>query len=86
MAVADRDLAQLSSGLDALELPTARRRSRVSRLWASAWPKLLAVAIFFGVWEFLVLVGWKQEFNALPSPSETFHALFDNVLVKLQAP
>ena len=78
MAVTDKDLDQLSSGLDALELPMPRRESRARRLWDGAWPKLLAVAIFFGVWEFLVLIGWKQEFNALPTPEAVFNALFDN--------
>src|SRR4051812_32664023 len=77
MAVVDQDLTKLSSGLDALELPVPRRESRARRLWNGLWPKLLAVGLFFGVWQFLVVIGWKQEFNALPSPVNTFRALVD---------
>jgi NitT/TauT family transport system permease protein len=79
MAATDtREIDRLASGLDALELPVAPRERRVKRLWDGAWPKLLAVALFFGVWEFLVLVGWKQEFNALPTPEAVFNSLTDN--------
>ena len=37
----DREL----SGLDHLETALPPRRSRAARIWAAAWPKLLAVAI-----------------------------------------
>ena len=43
----------------------ARRRAR--RCWAAAWPKLLAVALFIGIWQVVVWSGWKPEY-ILPSP------------------
>ena len=41
MAIDDRTL---TSGLDALEVPVARRESRGRWFWRAAWPKLLAIA------------------------------------------
>jgi NitT/TauT family transport system permease protein len=77
MAVDDRDLAALSSGLDALEVPVAPRVSRGRRLWRAAWPKLLAIAIFLSVWQFLIWIQWKPSFS-FASPADTFSALVNN--------
>ena len=74
MAVEERALA---SGLDALDIPVAPRVSRGRKLWRSAWPKLLAIGIFLFVWQFLIWIEWRPSY-ALASPSQTFHALFDN--------
>jgi NitT/TauT family transport system permease protein len=74
---ADRLDTELA-GLDALELPLVRRRSRVSKLWAAAWPKLLATAIFFGTWQIVVWTGWKPEY-LLPGPVDVLENLFDNL-------
>jgi NitT/TauT family transport system permease protein len=68
--------AQLS-GLDALELPVARRRSTGERVWGAAWPKLLAVGIFLLLWQVIVWSGWKPEY-LLPGPVPVFEHLFDN--------
>jgi NitT/TauT family transport system permease protein len=61
----DRD-AELS-GLDALELGgyNAGRRG-LGRLWAGTWPKVLALAIFIGIWQLVVLSGWKPEYSLAP--------------------
>jgi sulfonate transport system permease protein len=86
--VADTDtLARLDAelaGLDALEIPLDRKKSRGARIWASLWPKLLATAIFFGVWQIVVWSGWKPEF-LLPPPSDVFTYLFDNFDTLLEA-
>ena len=67
MAVLDQDLTQ--SGLDALEVPLPHKTSRARKFWRATWPKLLATAIVFGLWEFLWLIEWKPRF-AFPSPDE----------------
>jgi NitT/TauT family transport system permease protein len=55
------------SGLDALELAgRAGRRRGLGRVWAGTWPKLLALAIFVGVWQAVVLTGWKPEYSLAP--------------------
>lgn len=74
MAVDERTL---TAGLDALEVPVAPRVSRGRTLWRSAWPKLLAVAIFLLVWQLLIWVEWKPSFQ-LASPADTFRSLVDN--------
>jgi NitT/TauT family transport system permease protein len=79
----DRIDAELS-GLDALELGVAPSRSRLSRVWAAFWPKLVATAIFFFVWQVVVWSGWKPEY-LLPGPVAVFESLFDNFDVLLQA-
>jgi sulfonate transport system permease protein len=76
-AEASRLDAQLA-GLDALELPLERRRSRAARVWASLWPKLMATAIFFLAWQLVVWSGWKPEY-LLPGPVTVLESLFDNL-------
>lgn len=64
-----------TAGLDALELGPARTRANPARrLWRSAWPKLLAVAIVIGVWQLVVLAEWKPEY-VLPGPVTVFSDL-----------
>jgi NitT/TauT family transport system permease protein len=79
----DRIDAELS-GLDALELPVARRRSRGARVWAALWPKLMATGIFFLGWQIVVWTGWKPEF-LLPGPVEVIETLFDNLDTLVEA-
>jgi NitT/TauT family transport system permease protein len=74
MAVDERTL---TAGLDALEVPVAPRVSRGRRIWRAAWPKLLAIAIFLGFWQFLIWIEWKPSF-AFASPADTFQSLADN--------
>ena len=72
------------SGLDALELPVARRRTRGARIWAAVWPKLMASAIFFFGWQIVVWSGWKPEF-LLPGPVDVVETLFDNLDTLIEA-
>jgi NitT/TauT family transport system permease protein len=74
MSVTEMELVR---GLDKLEVPLPPRVSRARKLWRATWPKLLAVAIFFGVWQFLYAIEWKPHY-VLPSPADTFRALYDN--------
>ncbi|MFC7275580.1 ABC transporter permease [Paractinoplanes rhizophilus] len=56
------------TGLDALELAGhARTGAAGKRIWRSAWPKLLAVAIVLIVWQAVVWSEWKPEY-VLPGP------------------
>jgi NitT/TauT family transport system permease protein len=74
MAVDERTL---TAGLDALEVPVAPRVSRARRLWQSAWPKLLAIAIAWAIWQFLYWTEWKPHY-ALPSPDQAVQSIFDH--------
>jgi NitT/TauT family transport system permease protein len=56
---------QALQGLDNLELRpgtgTGRSHARRARkLWAAAWPKLLAIALVLVVWQIVHLTGWKK--------------------------
>jgi NitT/TauT family transport system permease protein len=77
MAVREQDLTRLETGLDALEVPLPRRISRGRKIWRGTWPKVLATAIVFGIWEFLWLIEWRPRF-AFPSPEEAFQYIFDH--------
>ncbi|GGN50238.1 NitT/TauT family transport system permease protein [Actinoplanes campanulatus] len=60
------------SGLDALELaPRPEKGDRGRRIWNSAWPKLLAVAIAIAAWQLVVLSEWKPTY-VLPGPVDVF--------------
>ncbi|MCO6006722.1 ABC transporter permease [Actinoallomurus purpureus] len=50
------------------------RPGPLRRIWASAWPVLAAIAIAIGVWEIVVLSGWKPTY-VLPGPAQVFPQL-----------
>jgi NitT/TauT family transport system permease protein len=64
-------------GLDQLEMAAPPKPSRAKRIWAAAWPKLLATAIVVFGWQCLVWTEWKNE-TILPSPFTVFDALLEN--------
>jgi NitT/TauT family transport system permease protein len=66
------------AGLDALDRPLPARRVRATSLWASAWPKLVALAAFLALWQLLVVSGWRPPY-ALAGPGETFGDLAEDV-------
>jgi NitT/TauT family transport system permease protein len=76
MATLEAELA----GLDALELAVPPEKSRTSRVWATVWPKLGAIAIALLAWQIVVWSGWKPEY-VLPGPVDVFDALFSNLSV-----
>jgi NitT/TauT family transport system permease protein len=82
MAVAEQQLKQRQeqelAGLDALETVVEPTQSLPSRLWATLWPKLLAIVIVIGGWQLIVMSGWKPEF-VLPSPFTVFDRLWQDM-------
>lgn len=62
------------SGLDALDLAGAPRAGLGRRIWTSAWPKLMAVAIALLIWQVVFWTGWKPDYT-LPSPWAVFSRL-----------
>jgi len=78
--VRSSEAADRVSGLDALELgPSQRKGALGRRVWKSAWPKLLAVAIVVAAWQLVVLAEWKPVY-VLPGPVTVFTDLGDLVV------
>jgi NitT/TauT family transport system permease protein len=71
-------LAEEISGLDALEASAPPPRSRLSSLWAAAWPKLAAVALFFAVLSNVDALDIKPDY-VLPGPRPVLHVLWDRI-------
>jgi len=76
----DRELA----GLDHLETVLPPRPSRAARVWAAAWPKLLAVALALIVWQLVVWSGWKPEY-VLPGPRKVWDSFVENFSTNMDA-
>jgi NitT/TauT family transport system permease protein len=66
-------------GLDALEVQSLRRPPRLRRFVDAAWPKLVALAIALGIWQLVVLSGWKPPW-LLPSPVTVFGELWQQLI------
>lgn len=62
------------AGLDALETQLVAGRPLSRRIWSSAWPKVLAVAIFLGLWELVAVSGWRPTY-VLPGPGDVLGEL-----------
>ena len=62
------------AGLDALELGGQPSSSRLSRVVATTWPKLAAIAIALGLWQLVFWSHWKKPY-VLPSPATVFSPL-----------
>jgi NitT/TauT family transport system permease protein len=76
----DRELA----GLDHLETALPSRPNRAARIWAAAWPKLLAVALVLIVWQLVVWSGWKPEY-VLPGPRKVWDSFVENFSTNMDA-
>jgi len=76
----ERDLA----GLDHLETVLPPRPRRAARVWAAAWPKLLAVALALIVWQLVVWSGWKPEY-VLPGPRKVWDSFVENFSTNMDA-
>jgi NitT/TauT family transport system permease protein len=83
MATTDR-LDQELSGLDHLETALPSGPSRAARIWAAAWPKLLAVALVLVVWQLVVWSGWKPEY-VLPGPRKVWDSFVENFSTNMEA-
>ena len=80
----ERSLESELSGLDALEMVLPPKPKWYSRVWASLWPKVLAIALALGIWQAVVWSGWKPEF-VFPPPKPVFESLFDNFSTIMEA-
>jgi NitT/TauT family transport system permease protein len=75
--------AEKLAWLESLEAPggsdPADRRSRklAKRVWASLWPKALAIIIVLAIWQLIHLSGWKKEI--FPGPGATLANLGDQL-------
>jgi NitT/TauT family transport system permease protein len=73
---------QALHGLDRLELgpPQAGKDpGRIARkVWAAAWPKLLAIVLVLAVWELVALSGWKK--YVFKGPGPVFSNLWNDAL------
>lgn len=68
-----------ATGESGRESSSSRRTSPlavVGHVWSWTWPKLFAIAIVLGFWEFLVWTEWRPPF-VLPSPATVFSSLGD---------
>jgi NitT/TauT family transport system permease protein len=72
------------SGLDHLETMLPSRPSLAVRIWAAAWPKVLAVALVLVVWQLVVWSGWKPEY-VLPGPRKVWDSFVDNFGTNMDA-
>jgi NitT/TauT family transport system permease protein len=70
--------AEEISGLDRLELPIAPHPSLASRIWASTWPPLAAIAILLGLWQFVVILELKPPW-VLPGPATVIPRLSEDL-------
>ncbi|MFF2551261.1 ABC transporter permease [Nocardia sp. NPDC058058] len=61
--------------LDALEALPDRRSGWPGRIWSATWPALAAAALAVGLWELVVLSGWKDPW-VLPGPGEVLPRLW----------
>jgi NitT/TauT family transport system permease protein len=72
---------QALHGLDQLELepagPAADPGQIARKVWAVAWPKLLAIALVLAIWELVTLSGWKR--YVLKGPGPVFSDLWSQM-------
>ena len=73
---------QALQGLDNLELEPEQPKAEPGRItrkvWAAAWPKLLAIALVLAIWELITLSGWKH--YVLKGPAPVFSNLWSQML------
>ncbi|HUC23967.1 MAG TPA: ABC transporter permease subunit [Streptosporangiaceae bacterium] len=72
---------QALRGLDNLELRPGQGKAEPGRIarkaWATAWPKVLAIALVLLVWELVTLTGWKK--YVLKGPGPVFSDLWQQM-------
>lgn len=69
------------AGLDALDVPIASAKGALAKTWEGLWPKLAAVALFFGGWQIIAWLELKPSW-VLPGPGpvlgEFWSLIFDS--------
>ncbi|HEV8627983.1 MAG TPA: ABC transporter permease [Acidimicrobiia bacterium] len=63
------------AGLDALDIPIAPAKGRLSQIWEGLWPKLAAFALFFGGWQLIAWLKLKPSW-VLPGPIPVLKAFW----------
>jgi len=76
MATAERELAALGAGLDALERPTVPRPSMVRRMAITVGAPLLGIASLIGIWQLAYSLHVKPDY-LLPAPADVARTLAD---------
>jgi NitT/TauT family transport system permease protein len=71
-------LDQELSGLDHLEIAVAARPPIAHRVWQSTWPKLAAIGLVVGFWQFVVWREWRPEY-ILPAPATVGQRLWEDL-------
>lgn len=66
------------SGLDNLEVVEDARPSLARRFWLAAWPKIAAIGLVLGIWQFAVWREWWKIY-VLPSPLMVWERLLDDL-------
>src|SRR5215831_3776488 len=75
--------ATVLAGLDSLETAGVRNHPWSARnIWATVWPKLLAIGLVIGAWELIHLTGWKQ--YVLPGPGTVFANLWEAIDITMR--
>ena len=72
----EAELVELALGNEAK--PRSSSKSFALKAWTFTWPKLLAIAIVIGIWQFAYAVEWKPSF-VLPSPFTVLQNLWDQL-------
>jgi NitT/TauT family transport system permease protein len=73
------------AGIDRLDAPIPANSRTSRRIWQSVWPKLVALTVFIGGWQLVVMSGWKPAY-VLPGPAAVFGELWkDLVAGEIQA-
>lgn len=71
----EAELVELALGTEAKQTSNG---SFALKAWTFTWPKLLAIAIAIGIWQFAYWVEWKPHF-VLPSPFTVLENLWDQL-------
>lgn len=75
---AEQTIGDELSGLDNLEVVEDARPSLALRFWLAAWPKIAAIGLVLGIWQFAVWREWWKIY-VLPSPLMVWERLLDEL-------
>lgn len=78
MAVTDARTAQVESGLDQLDLPTAGTTPLPRRMARIVLPKLVALGFLLGVWQLIVVARVAPSY-VIPGPADVWQSFVDQV-------
>lgn len=76
-----RNTTELESdiaGLDALQSVVETGSGSARRAWSRIWPPVVALVVAIGIWQLVVLIGWRPDY-ALPGPGAVFDRLIEDL-------